>query len=96
MMNRLRTILGCWLLAATLAAQGNPSDDALYDQVRIKLAQDIQVNGGAIGVTVRDATVTLSGKIRTDKAKVKAEKIAAKVKGVKKVVNELIVDPNAP
>ncbi|MEP7363242.1 MAG: BON domain-containing protein [Acidobacteriota bacterium] len=95
-MNWLRTILCSCLLAVTLAAQGTPADDALYDQVRIKLAQDFQVNGGAIEVKVHDAVVTLAGKIRTDRAKNKAEKIAGKVKGVKKVINELVVDPNAP
>jgi osmotically-inducible protein OsmY len=96
-MNWLRVILCCGLLAAALPAQVKPSsDDHLYDQVRIKLAQDVQVNGGAIEVRVKDGVVTLVGKIRTDKAKSKAEKIAGKVKGVKKVVNELVVDPNAP
>jgi osmotically-inducible protein OsmY len=95
-MNWLRIILCCCFLAVTLLAQGTPSDDRLYDQVRIKLAQDVEVNGGAIDVKVQDGTVTLLGKIRTGKAKSKAEKIAGKVKGVKKVVNELVVDPNAP
>lgn len=96
MMNRLRMILCGCVLAAALAAQGTPSDDKLYDLVRIRLAQDVQVNGGALDVKVVDGVVTLAGKIRTDKAKSKAEKIAGKVKGVKKVVNELVVDPNAP
>ena len=56
----------------------------------------VKVNGGAIDVKVHDGTVTLLGKIRTGKAKSKADKIAGKVKGVKKDVNELVVDPNAP
>ena len=91
---RILICSACFALAAF--AQTATSDDHLYDQVRIKLAQDIQVNGGAIEVRVKDAVVTLIGKIRTEKAKSKAEKIAGKVKGVKKVVNELVVDPNAP
>jgi len=96
MMNLLRILIVSISLAVAAFAQGAPSDDHLYDQVRIKLAQDVQVNGGAIEVRVKDAVVTLIGKIRTEKAKTKAEKIAGKVKGVKKVVNELVVDPNAP
>ena len=96
-MNWLRTILCCCcLLTVSLAAQSSSSDDQIYDMVRIRLAQDVQVNGGALEVEVAQGVVTLSGKIRTDKAKSKAEKIAGKVKGVKKVVNELVVDPNAP
>lgn len=95
-MNWLRILICSACLALAAFAQSAPSDDHLYDQVRIKLAQDVQVNGGAIEVRVKDAVVTLIGKIRTGKAKSKAEKIAGKVKGVKKVVNELVVDPNAP
>lgn len=95
-MNRLRMIFCGCVLAAALAAQGTTSDDTIYDLVRIRLAQDVQVNGGALDVKVAGGVVTLAGKIRTDKAKSKAEKIAGKVKGVKKVVNELVVDPNAP
>ncbi|MBN8729657.1 MAG: BON domain-containing protein [Acidobacteria bacterium] len=95
-MNWLRILICSACLALAALAQTAPSDDHLYDQVRIKLAQDVQVNGGAIEVRVKDAVVTLIGKIRSDKAKSKAEKIAGKVKGVKKVVNELVVDPNAP
>ena len=95
-MNWLRILICSACLSLAAFAQNAPSDDHLYDQVRIKLAQDVQVNGGAIEVRVKDAVVSLIGKIRTEKAKSKAEKIAAKVKGVKKVVNELVVDPNAP
>lgn len=95
-MNWLRILICSACLALAAFAQSALSDDHLYDQVRIKLAQDVQVNGGAIEVRVKDAVVTLIGKIRTEKAKSKAEKIAGKVKGVKKVVNELVVDPNAP
>ena len=95
-MNWLRILICSAGLALAAFAQTAPSDDHLYDQVRIRLAQDIQVNGGAIEVRVKEGVVTLIGKIRTEKAKSKAEKIAGKVKGVKKVVNELSVDPNAP
>lgn len=95
-MNWLRTFLCCCLLVGALPGQGTPEDDKLYDLVRIRLAQDVDVNGGAIDVRVKDASVTLAGKIRSEKAKNKAEKIAGKVKGVKKVVNQLVVDPNAP
>jgi len=95
-MKLLRVILCGGMLAAALPGQGTPEDDRLYDMVRIRLAQDVQVNGGAIEVKVASSVVTLAGKIRTDKAKSKAEKIAGKVKGVKKVINQLEVDPNAP
>jgi osmotically-inducible protein OsmY len=85
------------LLAAPATAQKSPpSDDEIHDQVRLKLAGDVTVNGGALKVDVKDGVVTLQGKVRTQKAKDKAEKVAGKVKGVKKVVNELVIDVNAP
>ena len=58
------------------------TDGTLTDQVRVHLANDQDVGGMNIGVDVKDGTVTLSGKVRTDKQKVKAEKITKKVKGV--------------
>lgn len=72
---------------------GGISDDAIYDQVRLKLTSNADVNGGGIEVIVKDGEVTLKGKVRTDKIKHKAESLAGKVKGVKHVVNELTVNP---
>lgn len=84
------------LVAAFCAAalvQQPTSDDVIYDQVRRRLANDPEVKGGAIEVEVRDGVVTLRGKVREEKQKAKAERITRKVKGVKKVVNELRVGP---
>jgi osmotically-inducible protein OsmY len=89
-MRTLRTAgLAVLLAAAVLLAQ--VSDDSLVDQVRVKLTMDVDVNGGALDVAVKDGVVTLRGPVRNEKAKKKAEKIAGKVKGVKKVVNEITI-----
>lgn len=74
-------------------AQKHVSDDALIDQVRIKLAGDADIGGAAITVEAHDGVVTLKGKVRTDKNKAKAEKIAKRVKGVASVNNELTISP---
>ena len=86
------------LLAVALSAfaQTAPSDDALVDQVRIKLSLDVDVNGGALEVNVKNGVVTLRGPVRNEKSRKKAEKIAAKVKGIKKVINEITLSPTAP
>jgi hyperosmotically inducible protein len=82
-------------LTVALAAFGlAATDNELIDTIRVKLTQDVDVNGGALDVTVKEGIVTLRGPVRSDKAKKKAEKIAGKVKGVKKVVNETTVSPN--
>lgn len=88
----LLVVVGLLAAAASSAwpAQGS-QDDEIYDQVRRRLANDPDVKGGAIEVEVRDGVVTLRGKVREEKHKLKAERITRKVKGVKKVVNELRV-----
>jgi len=65
------------------------SDDALTDQIAIRLANDAVVKGGALKVEVKSGVVTLSGPVETDKQKQRAEKLTKKVKGVKQVVNNI-------
>jgi osmotically-inducible protein OsmY len=74
-------------------AADQKDDDRIYDQVRLRLAGDPDVKGGALEVEVKDGVVTLKGIVRTDKAKAKAEKLVMKIKGSKKVNNELRVSP---
>ncbi len=74
-------------------AQSSTADDRIYDQVRLKLASHPDVKGGAIEVKVNDGVVTLQGSVRTQKAHNKAESLTHKIKGVKKVINELKVTP---
>jgi osmotically-inducible protein OsmY len=68
-------------------------DDRSYDQVRLKLAGARDVGGNAIEVTVQNGgAVILKGKVAKPRQKSKAEKLAKKVKGVKSVDNQLIVE----
>jgi osmotically-inducible protein OsmY len=59
----------------------------------MRLATDPDVKGGALDVTVHDGTVTIKGRVDSDKGRSKATKLAKKVKGVKQVDNELQVGP---
>jgi len=74
-----------------MGADKTVSDDTLTDRVRMKLAADQIVKGGAIGVDVKDGVATLSGTVDSEKRKGKAEKLAKKVQGVKSVVNQIQV-----
>jgi hyperosmotically inducible periplasmic protein len=76
---------------AGVAADKKPTDAAIDDNVRIKLAADAEVNGGALKVEVKDGVVTLNGSLETQRQKDKATKIAKRVKGVKQVVNNIIL-----
>lgn len=78
-------------LAATLCAQGNPTDNRIYDQVREKLTSTRDLNAEKIEVAVHDGVVTLKGSVGDEKQKDRAEKVAKKVKGVKKVENQLTI-----
>jgi hyperosmotically inducible protein len=83
-------LLVFFLLAGLcLAADKGVSDDAIYDKVRVALASDIDVKGGALKVEVKDGVVTLAGVVESQLQKDKATKIAKKVKGVKKVDNQI-------
>src|SRR5580700_7789519 len=77
------------LVMPLLVAQGTPADDKIYDTVRTKLANDTDVKGAGLDVTVKAGVVTLRGRVHDDRAKEKAVKITKGVKGVVSVNNEL-------
>jgi osmotically-inducible protein OsmY len=85
-------LAGLALSVSLLSGQGTPQDDRIYDQVRIKLANDRDVGGNAIDVVVHDGAVILKGKVQRENQKARAEHLAKKVKGVKNVTNELVVE----
>lgn len=87
-------ISGAFAQSILLAGQkGGDPDDRISDQVRMKLATDPDVKGGALDVTVKDGVVLIKGRVDSDKGKNKATHLAKKVKGVKEVDNELAVGP---
>ncbi len=94
-MRFLSLLLVFSLVLTPLLAQKKPvTDDIINDQVRVKLASDSEIGGMAIDVDVHQGVVTLKGKVRTDKMRSKAEKVAKKVKGVTSVNNQLAVSPD--
>lgn len=89
----LASVLLAFLFAGVCLAADKAalSDDAIVDQVRIKLAADPDVKGGAMQVDCKNGIVTIGGQADTSKARDKASKLAKRVKGVKQVVNNLVV-----
>jgi osmotically-inducible protein OsmY len=83
------------LLSVTLAIpmlvaqQKGVSDDAIFDDVRQRLASNADVRGAALDVTVKDGVVTIKGRVHTEKGRKKATELAKKVKGVVNVDNQL-------
>jgi osmotically-inducible protein OsmY len=100
----MKRLLACLLLFAGAlalpvfsgqkqAAPVSTEDDRIIDQIRMRLAGDADVKGGALEVTVKDGDVVIKGRVDTEKGKSKATKLAKKIKGVKAVDNELSVGP---
>jgi hyperosmotically inducible protein len=83
------------VLCVALAAAQKISDDKIYDDVKIKLAADTRVMGAGFDIEVKEGVVTLNGKVRTQKQTDRAERLTKKVKGVVKVINKLVVVPQA-
>jgi hyperosmotically inducible periplasmic protein len=86
---RALSLLLILVLIAPLFAQSKQEDDRIYDAVIMKLANDVDVKGGGLDVTVKDGVVTLRGRVHDQRAREKAEKLTKKIKGVVSVTNEL-------
>ncbi len=74
---------------APLPAQDESPDDLMYDRVIRKLVNDRQLKTNALEVSVKDAVVTVGGEVENEKLRRRVEKVVRKVKGVKKVVNNV-------
>lgn len=88
---RLVSLFLIFVLIAPLfvMAQGTPDDDRIYDAVRRRLAEDVDVKGAGFEVAVKNGAVTLQGRVHDERAREKAARIAKKVKGVTSVDNKL-------
>lgn len=88
---RLVSLLLIFALIAPMLvlAQGTPDDDRIYDAVRRRLADDVDVKGAGFEVVVKNGAVTLLGRVHDEKAREKATRIVKKVKGVTSVDNKL-------
>jgi osmotically-inducible protein OsmY len=65
------------------------TDLELKESVEKELNWEPSVNAAEIGVAVKDAVVTLSGRVESYWEKIAAERAASRVSGVKAVANEL-------
>ena len=88
-------LIVCLLLAASVPgparAQDENPDDLLYDRVNPKLVNDRQLKTNALQVAVEDGVVTVAGTVESEKLRLRVGKVVKKVKGVKKVVNQVRV-----
>jgi osmotically-inducible protein OsmY len=82
-------LLGVAAGAATM--QNVDEDDRIHDEVIRRLAADRDIKGNAFEVVVKQGVVTVKGTVTKEGHRSRAERIIRKVKGVREVVNELVV-----
>ncbi len=85
------------LFAGVCFAAAKPvTDDAIVDQVRLKLSGDAIAKGGGFTVECKNGVVTLTGAAENNQQRDRATLVTKKVKGVKQVINNLSVGDRKP
>ena len=87
-----RSLFWIVLPAASALVAQTVDDDLLYDRVHRKLNNHPALRIRDLSVDVTSGVVTIDGVVRSDSVKRRATKVAS-IKGVKKVVNNLVVSP---
>jgi len=93
MTKALLTLTAMFALMLPAVAQKKQGDAQIYDQVKMKLANDPDIKGGNLDVDVKAGVVTVSGRVDKERGRQKIEKVAKKVKGVNSVINQVKVEP---
>ena len=89
----LLVLTAMFALMMPALAQKKQGDAQIYDQVKMRLANDPDIKGGNLDVDVKNGVVTVSGRVDKERGRQKIEKVAKKVKGVTSVVNQVKVEP---
>src|SRR5436309_2503567 len=85
-------LTGVCLFAFSLAGCNKPITDAeLTTNVQAALKQDTAISQQPVRIAVQNGVVTLTGNVSDDTASTVAAQDAARVKGVKEVVDQLTV-----
>ena len=83
------------VLGLTIACNKTPNDAELASSVQKQIGSDSAIHSSAVAVQAAGGIVTLSGTVNSDAERALAANDAAKISGVKTVVNNLEVNPNA-
>jgi hypothetical protein len=91
----LRSTLLVSALAATLLcfACNKPSDETIVTDIKARLYSEPLLKSSPLDVTAKDGTVTLSGQVPDDAARLAAQHIASTTPGVRTVVDQTIMAP---
>jgi hypothetical protein len=91
-MHRSRTLFFLLTLALFFTVACNkPSEDSIATNIKAKMFSEPLLKTSTVNVSVKGGTVTLSGQLADDAARLAAERIAADTKGVTKVIDQTTV-----
>lgn len=93
-----RSALLTFLLTLALvfsSACNKPTNDSITTDIKAKMFSEPLLKSSTLNVSVKDGTVTLSGQLSDDAARLAAERIAASAKGISKVIDQTTV-PTKP
>lgn len=83
------------LLGLSTACSRHPSDEKMAKDIQDKVANDPEIKDSHVDVAATKGKVTLKGKVKTPKARKKAEEIATEEPGTAGVDDETTVEPEA-
>jgi hyperosmotically inducible periplasmic protein len=84
---------GCAVVREQETVGAYVDDATITTQVKAKLVEDKNVDAGAVKVETLNGTVSLSGFAKSSAEKAQAEYIARNTKGVREVINQMVVRP---
>ena len=86
----------CLMSCAVIQGKSTPteytSDAAITTQIKSKFVGSDMLSAGAVNVTTQNGVVQLSGFVSNNAQIAEAVKLAQEVKGVRRVVNSIVVD----
>jgi len=96
-MNRSRFFLSTLSLALLfLFACNKPTDDSITTQIKAKMYSEPLLKNVSVTVATKDGTVTLTGVVPDDAARLAAQNIASQTQGVKKLIDATTMAPPPP
>src|SRR5437764_15254171 len=94
MRNSIATLLTVIISISFGCASPSATDASITTNVQSKLVADSDTRGLKLNVATDDGVVTLSGAAATEIEKDKAEQIAKHTEGVKRVINNIALNPS--
>ena len=91
----IATASGCAVTRGQESAGAYIDDAAITTSVKASFVENKDVDATSIKVETLNGTVMLSGFAKNQTERMAAEDIAAKVKGVKSVRNQLVIKPGS-